>query len=226
MAGEPSIDPARLRTPRAAAVAGIVFALLLGTSYVMLRLAIPAAPTDNGEWIEENAATVAGALGLISFAGIAFLWFMGVVRDRIGRSEDQFFSTVFFGSGLLFVALMFVSAAIASAMLASYGTRPDEIGDSNVYRFARDLMYRSTNTYGMRMASVFMISLGTIWVRTRTMPRWLAIVTYAAATVLLVTLSLSLWVSLVFPGWVLLISVYILVTGMRPLDAAMPEDGG
>ncbi len=134
---------------------------------------------------------------------------MGVVRDRIGRSEDQFFSTVFFGSGLLFVALMFVSAATASATLAAYGTRPDEIGDSNVYRFARDLMYRSTKTYGTRMASVFMISLGTIWVRTRTMPRWLAIVTFAAATVLLVTLSLSLLVALVFPGWLLLISVYI-----------------
>ena len=34
------------------------------------------------------------------FAGIASLWFMGVVSDRIGFLEDQFFSTVFFDSGL------------------------------------------------------------------------------------------------------------------------------
>ena len=45
------------------------------------------------------------------FAGIAFLWFIGVLRNRVGALEDQFFSTVFLGSGLLFVASLFASAA-------------------------------------------------------------------------------------------------------------------
>jgi hypothetical protein len=51
--------------------------------------------------------TVNFALTLVPFAGIAFLWFMGVVRSHLGRLEDQFFSTVFYGSGLLFLAMLF-----------------------------------------------------------------------------------------------------------------------
>jgi hypothetical protein len=181
----------------------------------MLRLAIPADPGAGDNWIDENAGSVQVALGLIPFAGIAFLWFMGVVRDRIGRREDQFFSTVFLGSGLLFVGLMFVSGSIASAVITAHAVHPPGIGDDDVYRFGRDLMYRVNNTYGIRMAAVFMISLATIWIRTRTMRRWLAVLTYGAAAILLFTLSFNLWVALIFPGWVLLISVTILVGEVR-----------
>lgn len=216
-------DTARLRTPRAAAVAGILFGLLLGTSYVLVRVAIPSDPAAGDDWIDDNADTVRVALGLIPFAGIAFLWFMGVVRDRIGRREDQFFSTVFLGSGLLFVGLMFVSGAIASAVLAGHVVGGDPATDGELYRFGRDLMYRVTNTYALRMAAVFMISLATIWIRTRTMPRWLPIVTYAIAAVLLVTISFTLWIALVFPAWVVLTSVAILLADMRRTTTA-PDD--
>jgi hypothetical protein len=53
---------------------------------------------------------VKSSLALLPFAGIAFLWFMGVIRNRLGEREDKFFATVFLGSGLLFVArhLVFV----------------------------------------------------------------------------------------------------------------------
>jgi hypothetical protein len=181
----------------------------------MLRLAIPADPSTGTAWIDENEGTVRVALGLIPFAGIAFLWFMGVVRDRIGRREDQFFSTVLLGSGLLFVGLMFVSGAIASAVITVEALPPPAVGDDDIYRFGRDLMYRTTNTYGIRMASVFMISLATIWIRTGTMPRWLVVTTYGAAAILLVAVSFSLWIVLVFPGWVMLISLTILVDEAR-----------
>lgn len=63
-----------------------------------------------------------------------------------------------------------------------------------------------------------MLSLGTIWFRTRTMPRWLAFVTYSAALALMFTLSYSLWVSLVFPAWVLIVSINILVLNFRGFD--------
>ncbi len=58
---------------------------------------------------------MAVSLNLVPFAGIAFLWFIGVLRDRIGEREDRFFATVFLGSGLLFVAMMFVAVAVAGA---------------------------------------------------------------------------------------------------------------
>ena len=107
----------RIRTPRAAAVAGIAFSLLLGAVFVLVHLAVPAHPGDAEEWLSNrsNRNSLVVALYLLPFAGIAFLWFIGVARDRIGEHEDRFFATVFLGSGLLFIAMLFASAASASA---------------------------------------------------------------------------------------------------------------
>jgi MFS family permease len=205
----------RLTTPRAAAVAGIIFAVLLGTAYGLIRTSIPADPADGGVWLEERANTVALALSLVPIAGIAFLWFIGVLRDRMGQLEDRFFSTVFLGSGLLFLAMTFVSAALAGGLLASYALEPDKLVTSGLYTFNRAVMWRISNVYAIRMASVFMISLGTISVRTRIMPRWLAFLTYALALFLLFSIGLSLWVTMIFPSWVLVVSVYILVVNLH-----------
>jgi len=85
----------RLTTPRAAAIAGILFGVLFAASLILLRSAIPADPYAGTEWIEHGAPRISLALDLIPFAGIAFLWFIGVVRDRLGRYEDQFFQAFF-----------------------------------------------------------------------------------------------------------------------------------
>jgi hypothetical protein len=213
--GPRSLTSRTLKTPRAAAVAGILFAVLFSSSVVLIRLSIPANPEDGGAWLKERAGTVTLALNLLPFAGIAFLWFIGVVRDRLGHLEDQFFSTVFFGSGLLFLALMFASAAIVGGILATYAVEPRRLIDSGVYTFARTVTYRITNVYAIKMAGVFMISLGTIWVRTRVMPHWLAFLTYALALGLLLSISSNLWVTLIFPGWVCMVSVYILIRNLH-----------
>jgi hypothetical protein len=189
--------------------------VLFSSSVVLIRLSIPADPADAGVWLTDRAGTVALALTLLPFAGIAFLWFIGVVRDRLGHLEDQFFSTVFFGSGLLFLAMTFVSAALAGGTLAAHAVESSRLLDSGVYTFARAVMFRITNVYAIKMAGVFMISLGTIWVRTQVMPRWLAFLTYALALVLLVIIGSSLWVTLIFPGWVCVVSLYILVSNLR-----------
>jgi hypothetical protein len=205
----------RLKTPRAAALAGILFTVLFTSTVVLLRLSVPADPADAGTWLGERAGTVSLALSLLPFAGIAFLWFMGVVPDRMGYLEDQFLSTVFFGSGLLFLAMTFVSAALAGGVLATYALESSKLITSGMYTLVRTVMYRITNVYAVKMAGVFMISLGTIWVRTRLMPRWLAFFTYASALGLLLSIASSLWVTLIFPAWVCTVSVYILVTNLR-----------
>ena len=84
------LTDAELRTPRAAAVAGVVFSLLTLTSFGLLWGAIPADPQASGGWLAANTAEVALALNLIPFAGIAFLWFIGVVRDRLGGRGTAF----------------------------------------------------------------------------------------------------------------------------------------
>ena len=204
----------RLRTPRAAGAAGIAFAILLGSAYVLIRFSIPTDPADS-DWLAERSTLVKLALGLVPFAGIAFLWFMGVVRDRIGDREDRFFSTVYTGSGLLFLAMVFVSAAAAGSLVATYGIVADEMIDSGVYTYGRDIVYQISNVYTIRMAAVFMISLGTVGIRTKALPLWLNAITYALAIGLLIVISFSLWVSLVFPTWVLVVSMYFLITNLR-----------
>jgi len=202
----------KLTTPRAAAIAGILFALLFATSITLLRIAVPQGLTIEVDWLERGAAKITLAIGLMPFAGVAFLWFIGVVRDRLGEYEDRLFSTVFFGSSLLFLAMVFVAMAIAGSILA-VGRIDAQISLSNeIIYFGRALMLQVSNVYALRMAGVSMISLATIWWRTGLMPRWLVIVTYLLALALLVIINLNLWVALIFPTWVFVISVFKLVT--------------
>jgi hypothetical protein len=207
----------RLTTPRAAAVAGILFALLFATSLVLLRTAIPEDLSAGTAWVEQGARRITIAQGLMPFAGITFLWFIGVLRDRLGKFEDQFFASVFFGSSLLFLAMVFVSMAVTGSILASARIAASSLLQSEVIHFGRALMFKISNEYALRMAGVFMISLGTIWLRTGLMPGWLVVITYLLALTLLLGISLSLWVTLIFPSWVLVISVFILVTNGQNL---------
>lgn len=198
----------RLTTPRSAAVAGILFGVLFGTSLVLMRTALPADPFAVTAWTGSAASRMAAALVLAPFAGIAFLWFIGVVRDRLGDLEDRFFATVFLGSGLLFLAMAFVSTAVAGGILAM--SRHGGGSEAEIVYFGREVMLQVSNVYAVRMAGVFMISLGTIWLRTGLMPRWLVMTTYLLSLTLLLVVSLSLWVTLVFPAWVVVISAFIL----------------
>jgi len=204
-----------LRTPRAAAFAGIGFSVLQIISYVLMHSAIPAEELFKQGRLEEYARATSLALGLLPFAGIAFLWFLGVLRDRLGHLEDQFFSTLFFGSGLLYLAMTFVSAAFAGGLVALFHYDPDLFFNSGVLVFSRVVIYKFNNVYAIRMAGMFMIVLGTIWVRTGLMPRLLAIITYLTALSLIIGVVFWPWSTLFFPAWVFVISLYILVLNFR-----------
>lgn len=209
------LDVRTLTTPRSAALSGVVFAVAFAASAVLLRTSIPEDPYAEPTWADGGSVRLTVALALMPLAGIAFLWFMGVVRDRQGDLEDRFFSTVYFGSGLLFLAMVFVSSAIAGAIQLTVAADASTAGSPGAVAFGRAVMVQVTNVYALRMAGVFMISLGTTWHRTGVMPRWLVVVTYVVAVCLLVVTNLSVWTALVFPAWVLVVSVFVLVTNRR-----------
>ncbi|MGZ3618274.1 MAG: hypothetical protein ACXVAV_14900 [Ktedonobacteraceae bacterium] len=206
-----------LKTPRAAAVAGIIFALFSAISLVIVLLAIPEESTgpEVSSWVQGNTFTLKLALTLVPFAGIAFLWFMGAVRDHLGNLEDQFFSTVFFGSGLLFLAMMFAFSAMAGGVLSSYAIEANTLTKSGIIINDREVMYTITKVYMVRMASVFMIASATIWIRTGVIPRMFVFLTYALALLLLVSTDITAWLMFVFPAWVFVISLFILVESLR-----------
>ena len=127
---EEVIDPviaAELKAPRAGAIAGILFSILLITSLVLIRLSVPDSPRDPGTWLSHSAQSIRVALNLLPFAGIAFLWFMGVLRDRMGAKEDRFLATVSLGSGLLFLAITFASSSATGAIMTTYAVAPGEV---------------------------------------------------------------------------------------------------
>jgi hypothetical protein len=205
-----------LRTPRAAGIAGVIFALLFGTSLVLLRTALVPDLSVAIDWDGPAGARVQVAMTLMPFAGIAFLWFIGVVRDRLGDLEDRFFSTITLGSGLLFVAMVFASMSIAGGLLATGRADLATDAERGMAAFGRAVMLQISNVYALRMGGVFMLSLGTVWLRTGLMPRWLVVTTYLLALTMLVIVNLSLWVTLLFPAWVLAVSVHVLI---RPSSA-------
>jgi hypothetical protein len=212
---EPVGRPLRaLTTPRAAAVAGVLFALLFGTTLVLIRLALPEGAEPGSQWLVAGSTNLKVAATIMPFAGILFLWFMGVVRDGFGRYEDKFFSTVFIGSGLLFLALMFVAAGVGAGLERSgAAVAPD------VAAFGQMVLLSVSKTYALRMAAVFMISLATIWFKTGLMPRWLVLVTYLVAVGLLLASDITMWLTLAFPIWVLVVSVlFLMYAGVIDLD--------
>jgi hypothetical protein len=204
-----------LKTPRSAAIAGIIFAVLYGASMVLINVSLPHEPVAGLPWLETDVRTITLALNLIPYAGIAFLWFIGVIRDLLSDMEDRLFSTVFLGSGLLFLALTFIGAALAGGLLSSYAIESSTLIKSGLLTYNRNVLYHVFNIYAIRMAGVFMISLASIWLRTRMMHRSWAFLTYVLALVLLLSIEFTMWVTLIFPGWVLVVSVYILIRNLR-----------
>ncbi|HRX01656.1 MAG: hypothetical protein KDI07_00615 [Anaerolineae bacterium] len=202
-------------TQRAAAIAGIVFAVLLISALGLIRISVPDDPVAAGDWLATSWKPVTLALQLLPFAGIAFLWFIGVIRDRIGEREDRLFATVFLGSGLLFLAMLFASAAVAGGILHMYGATPDALLKNGLYTFGRIITFEIMNVYAMKMAGVFMISTSTLALRTGILPRWMSFLGLALAVFLMFSLGLFTWSVMVFPLWVLLISVYILLHSSR-----------
>lgn len=191
-----------------------------------MTLSVRADPLEAGAWLKTSSNRVALALNLVPFAGIAFLWFIGVLRDRLGELEDRFFATVFFGSGLLFLAMLFASAAVAGGIIVAYGAKPEGLLDSPTFTFARAVTYEIMNLYAVKMAAVFMISSSTLAIRTGFTPHWIAFLGFACALLLLFSGRYIDWILLVFPLWVLFVSIYILIDNLRrPSQAAATSRG-
>lgn len=199
-----------LTTPRAAALAGVLFGLLFGTALVLIRTALPAGAEEGAQWLDAGSQKMRVAAILMPFAGIAFLWFIGVVRDGFGRLEDKFFSSVFIGAALMFLAMMFTAAAIGAGLAASSRDVVDTAAHAEVATFGQMVLIALTKTYALRMGAVFMMSLATVWLKTGLMPRWLVIVTYVLALGILLATDFSMWMTLAFPVWVLIVSLLLL----------------
>lgn len=197
-------------SPASAAVAGLVFGGIFGAVIILFHSARPDVVADSATWVgsASRREAVDLALGLIPFAGIAFLWFIAVIRARVGSRHDRFFETVFLGSGLLFVAMLFTTAAAVKGVLVllDAGVTLPEDTVAYAWVFASTL----TGAFGARMAAVFMITTTTMGLRTGALPRWLAVPSYVSAVLLLFTPPLPNLTQFLFPAWVVVLSLFVL----------------
>ena len=192
----------QLRAPWAASIAGILFSVLFTAALVLVR--------SQSDQPGQNTAVIVGGLYLAPFAGIMFLWFVAVIRDQIGEREDRFFATVFFGSGLLFVALLFTTAAVVSTPAALVEFLGGAQLSAEGQAILRALGYTLLFAMATRAAAVFMLATATIGLRTGVFPRWFALVGVLLGVVLLVAVSFVDWFILVLPAWVAVVSLLIL----------------
>jgi hypothetical protein len=199
------------RLPRTAAIAGILFCVLLITSQLLIWISIPADVGGPALNVISHSKTISLGLNLLPFAGIAFLWFIAVVRNRLGELEDRFFATVFLGSGLLYIAMIFTGAALAGGLIRVLINAPEILVQTGAYALGRAQIYQTMNVYGIKMAGVFMFSTSTIFLRTAVVPRWIAFVGYVLGAILLLSIGIIVWIPVVFPLWVFVVSVAILL---------------
>jgi len=203
----------RLASVEAAAVAGIICAA--GWS-IGLRglLATPAAGATDAEIARFYGNSGVGLdavvlLQVIVFATIAFIWFVGVVRSRLGEREPRLVGTVFLGGAILLAGLTFVgSAALAApSVLVEAGGTPDP----GAAAISRALAVTVLSVFAPRVATLVMFSTAALARRARALPRWLIVVTYVVGVAEFVNVTISAPTVYVFPAWIALVSVVLLV---------------
>jgi len=212
----------RARSIESAAIAGVVYAVLALVAFALLRQVPDLAGTDQEitAWYADRGhqTILIVALNLVSISAVAFLWFVAVIRRRIGDREDQFFSTVFLGSAVLYAALYMVGAVAAAAPALAFSLLDGGSVDKAAATVSTGIAGGLLLVVGPRIQAVFIFTTSTVFLRTEVMPNWLAYFGYASGAALflipLLIEPLGLW----FPVWVFVASITIAFTRPGRLD--------
>ena len=205
----------RARSIEAAAIAGVAYSVL--TVVALIRLSrFPDLSVGEAEltaWYDDDARQVwlIGALSLAAVGSIAFLWFVAVIRRRLGDREDRFFATVFLSSGIAYVA----GVAGRRRRAGSSGGRHDALDGASVSPESATLAGGISGSMILvvapRLQAVFIFSTSTVILRSRVLPSWLAIVGYVSGLMLFVVPLVTQPVGLAFPVWVFIVSVVMML---------------
>ena len=209
----------RFESVEAAAIAGLAFAGLAFVASTLLSAqpATSAPPAEVVAWYGDSAnrTSVITALVLTAFAAIAFLWYIAVIRRRVGVREDQFFATVFLGSGFLVAAILLTGVTVMSSVAIGMELENGALPTPGVFTVVNGLGHGLLLLVLPRVQAVFIITTSTVGIRTGAFPKWLAIIGYLFGLGMLIVPLLIEPVALVFPLWVGLMSAVLLVRRRR-----------
>jgi hypothetical protein len=223
------------RSLEAAAVAGMAYSVLAVSGMVLLSRFPDLGMSDEEltRWFDDSGrrAEVIVGLNLVSISAIAFLWFVAVVRRRLGDREDRFFGTVFFGSSIAYVGVWLVAAAVVAGPVVVLTMFDDASISVESESLAVGIGAALMLVVAPRLQAVFVITVSNVILRSGFLPRWLAYFGLATGLMMMVMPFVSQPMGLAFPAWVFLVSVVILVTGPghgpapNPVPDPLPESG-
>jgi len=206
------------RSIEAAAIAGLAHSLL---SLVATALLLRSPDPDEGdqvlaEWYADsgNQRTVILALNLLVLSSIAFVWFVAVIRRRVGSRENRFFGTVFFGSALL-ISGAWLSAGVLIAAPAVAARSFGVVPDADMVAALQAAGLGMASVVATRLEAVFIVSATTVGRLSEAFPRWLVVVGYTAGLALMVIPVPNTVLVWVFPCWVAVTSVLLLNRGSK-----------
>jgi hypothetical protein len=186
--------------------------LLILAIWLLERQPGVGASSADRDWYADygNRVWVFIGLNLAAVAVVSFLWFMAVIRRRLGEREDQLFSTVFLGSGVAFCVLTLAAAVCASAptLVVHFGGE-DDLTDSTI-ALAHGLWFGLWGVCASRFVGVFMAATSTIGLRFGALPRWLARLGLLLGVVLGITGAFAGPLGFLFPAWLMIVSVTLL----------------
>jgi hypothetical protein len=220
----------RVRSLEAAAIAGGIYAVLAVVAVSLLSRYPSLDQTDDEitAWFDDSAnqSSLILGLNLVAVSSVAFLWFVAVIRRRLGDLEDRFFGTVFFGSSIVYVAIWLVGGAVlAGPALATTTLDAGSVSEASA-SLAAGIGAGLLLVVAPRVQAVFVLTTSTLIMRSRVLPSWLAIVGYVIAVVMFVFPLVAEPLGLGFPTWVFIVSIVIFLhrpTGTR--DSATEPDG-
>lgn len=208
-----------------AAVAGIVCAVgwSLGLRGLLDRPGIDASPAEITRFYSDHdaGASVGLLLALMVVGTVAYLWFVGVVRARLGERESRLVGTVFLGASVLLTGLILTgaSALAAPSLLAEAGDQPVDPGAAAMLRSLAAIVL---SVFTSRVATLVMFSLATLARKTGALPTWAVVVTYVLGVAEFVNVTLAEPRIYVFPAWIAFVSLLLLV---RRVQAIAPAAG-
>jgi len=191
-----------VRSPRAAAIAGIIYSILMSIGMILTFNLTNITPKKiSKQWLQSWSDNSNLVISLVPFAGIASLWFTGVVRDQLSYQEGLFFATIFFGCGIIQVILLFIWGAIFEAIMDTRNMGSIGLSSREVHIFGFALMNEIIGNYDVRMSGVYMTTIGALWGRTGSMPGWLTIITFVLAVGFLFGGDQIREFRFIFPAW-------------------------
>jgi len=209
---------------RAAALTGAVgavFSILFLISLWLLRTA-PRPKDSDQEYLDfytgdDRRTIVLVGLYILPLSAVAFIWFTAALRQWVAHSTrrgSQMIGTVQLLSGIGFITLTLVSAG-ASILPAAIVELTEENFDPDLARQFPLYGDALLLVFGVRMAAMFVMTTTNISRHSGVMPRWFEIISFAIAAILFLSYSLSVWLVVIFPVWVLAFGALIILHAYR-----------